>query len=100
LCKTDNETIEIKNISVQSSYQGKGLGTLLLKHAIDKAKSSGFKRIVIGTGNSSIGQLYLYQKAGFRITQIKRDFFRTNYDEPIIENGIECRDMIVLMKEL
>lgn len=100
LCMTDNQTIEIKNISVKSDYQGKGLGTSLLNDAIDKATSKGFKKIVIGTGNSSIGQLYLYQKAGFRITKIIQDFFRENYPDPIIENGIECRDMIVLTKDL
>jgi ribosomal protein S18 acetylase RimI-like enzyme len=100
LYKRDHKTIEIKNVSVLSDYQGKGIGTRLLHDAIDKAKLNGFKKIVIGTGNSSVGQLYLYQKVGFRITEILPDFFKKNYADPIIENGIECRDMIVLTKEL
>lgn len=96
----DTETIEIKNIAVEEKYHGKGLGTILLHDAIDKATSNGFKKIIIGTGNSSIGQLYLYQKVGFRITEIKKNFFTENYNEPITENGIECKDMIVLTREL
>lgn len=100
LFKTHNDTVEIKNISIQNNHQRKGLGTLLLQYAIDQAKSSGFKKVVIGTGNSSIGQLYLYQKVGFRITNIVHNFFVENYELPIIENGIECRDMIVLTKAL
>jgi ribosomal protein S18 acetylase RimI-like enzyme len=100
LCNVDHETIEIKNIVVDERFQGRGIGTLLLDDAIQKAKSKGFKKIIIGTGNSSIGQLYLYQKVGFRISGIKVDFFRENYSEPIFENGIECRDMIVLEIEL
>jgi ribosomal protein S18 acetylase RimI-like enzyme len=96
----DHETVEIKNIAVEESFQGKGIGTILLNDAVEKAKMKGLKKIIIGTGNSSVGQLYLYQKVGFRITGIERDFFKENYHEPIIENGIECRDMIVLTKEL
>jgi ribosomal protein S18 acetylase RimI-like enzyme len=100
LYPVDKETVEIKNIAIAENYQGCGIGTHVLKHAIEKAKLSGLKKIIIGTGNSSVGQLHLYQKVGFRITDIKRNFFKDNYDQPIIENGIECRDMIVLTKEL
>jgi aminoglycoside 6'-N-acetyltransferase I len=100
LYKVDEETIEIKNIVVAEKWQGRGIGTVLLNDAIERLKSMGLKKVIIGTGNSSIGQLYLYQKAGFRISEIKTDFFIKNYPEPIIENGIKCVDMIVLTKEL
>lgn len=100
LYNVDKETTEIKNIVVDEKFQGKGIGTILLNDAIERAKLSELKKIIIGTGNSSIGQLYLYQKVGFRITDIKADFFKINYSEPIIENGIECRDMIILTREL
>ena len=100
LYEVDDDTTEIKNIAVNSHCQGRGFGTTLLKDAIEKAMSKGMKKIIIGTGNSSIKQLYLYQKIGFRITDIKADFFSDNYQEPILENGIECRDQIILTKEL
>lgn len=100
LCPLDNNTIEIKNIAVAIRHQAKGLGTHLLHDAMEKSKIDGFKKIVIGTGNSSTRQLNLYQKLGFKITAIKSDYFRDNYDEPIFENGTQCTDMIVLTKEL
>lgn len=93
-------SVEIKNIAVHEGHRNKGVGHAMLKGAIEKAGSMGFKRIVIGTGNSSIGQLYLYQKVGFRITAVLKDFFKDNYPEPIIENGIPCVDMVVLAMEL
>ncbi len=92
--------IEIKNIVVEETHQGRGIGTLLLHDVIAKSKLGGLKKLIIGTGNSSVGQLYLYQKAGFRITHIIPNFFSDNYEQPIFENGIECRDMIVLTKHL
>lgn len=100
LYAVDNEIIEIKNIVIAEEHQGKGLGTILLNDALEKSGAKGFKKIIIGTGNSSVGQLYLYQKVGFRITNIKLNFFSEHYHEPIFENGIACRDMIVLTKEL
>lgn len=94
------DTIEIMNIAVAPAFQGQGLGKLLLAEAKRIAKLTGAKSMRIGTGNSSLSQLALYQKAGFRIESIDRDFFVRNYDEPIIENGIVCRDMIRLSMEL
>lgn len=100
LTKIDQNTIELKNIAVDEKYQGKGIGKQLVLDAIKKAKEVGFKTIEVGTGNSSFSQLALYQKCGFRITGVDKDFFTKNYTEKIIENGIVCRDMIKLSQEL
>lgn len=93
-------TVEIMNIAVSEEFQGKGLGKQLILDAMNRIKQAGYKRIEIGTGNSSIGQLALYQKCGFRISRIERDFFLRNYPEVIMENGIQCVDMIRLSLDL
>jgi ribosomal protein S18 acetylase RimI-like enzyme len=96
-----NETVaEIKNISVVEHLQGRGIGAFLLKDAVQKAKFQGFKKLMIATGNSSVGPLNLYQKLGFRIVEIQKDYFIENYPEPIIENGILCSDKLVLEMEV
>lgn len=100
LFQLDYDTFEIKNIAVAPAWQSKGIGTKLLCDAMEKVKSQGSKKLVIGTGNSSVGQLRLYQKVGFRITEVRKDFFTRNYSEPILENGVPCVDMIVLTMEL
>lgn len=96
LIQLDERTAEIMNVAVSEHMQGKGLGKRLVLHALNVAKSKGMSKVEIGTGNSSIGQLALYQKCGFRITGIIEDFFIQNYPEPIFENGIQCRDMVRL----
>ncbi|MBH5318807.1 GNAT family N-acetyltransferase [Paenibacillus sp. GSMTC-2017] len=100
LIRTRPETIEIVNIAVAEHYQGKGIGKRLVHHAIQEAKSLGIRTIEIGTGNSSVNQLALYQKCGFRITGVDRDFFIRHYDEEIFENGIQVIDMIRLSQDL
>ena len=100
LLPTRPKTVEIVNVAVAEEQQGKGIGKLLINDAIRVAKDRGYKTIEIGTGNSSIGQFALYQKCGFRIIAVDFDFFIRHYEEEIFENGIQCRDMIRLTKDL
>lgn len=94
------DSVEIVNLAVYENFQGKGIGEQLIAHAIQTARHLGFKTIEIGTGNSSIGQLALYQKCGFRVDHIEKDYFTKNYMDEIYENGIRCRDMIRLKQDL
>ncbi|RHX85502.1 GNAT family N-acetyltransferase [Leptospira stimsonii] len=100
LIYTRPETMELVNVAVEERFQGKGIGKSLVLHAISKAKELKMKVLEIGTGNSSLSQLALYQKCGFRISGIDRDFFLKHYAEPIYENGIRCTDMIRLSLDL
>ena len=92
--------IEIKNIAVNETWQGRGIGTLMLAHAAQTAKAKNYKTLLIGTGNSSINELRFYQRQGFDIFDIKKDFFVNNYPDPIFEDGIQCKHMIMLKKQL
>lgn len=100
LIPTRPDTIELVNVAVDEAHQGKGFGKKLVLHAIEVAKSLGYKTIEVGTGNSSVGQLALYQKCGFRMTWIDRDFFLRHYEEEIYENGIQVIDMVRLSQDI
>ncbi len=86
---------EIKNIVLVEAARGQGKGKALLATTLAMLAAEGATAVEIGTGNSSLEQLALYQKAGFRIVGIVPDFF-ADYPEPIIENAIECKDMVRL----
>lgn len=100
LIRTRPETIEIVNVAVHEDHQNKGIGKKLVLFAIDKAREENMKTIEIGTGNCGWGQLALYQKCGFRISGVDRDFFIKHYKEKIYENGIQVMDMIRLSLDL
>lgn len=90
---------ELKNIAVHDDYQGRGIAKVLIERIKELAKASGAHVLEVGTGNSSLSQLALYQKCGFRMHRIEHGFFES-YPEPIIENGLRCLDMVRLRADL
>ena len=65
ILETRPKTMEIMNIAVVEHLQGKGIGKRLLSHAIETAKGYGMSKLEVGTGNSSVSQLALYQNVDF-----------------------------------
>lgn len=91
---------EIKNIAVHPSYQGMGIGTKLISHAIHQCTADDYHELKIATGNTSIHQLRLYQKMGFVVETEIAKYFIDNYPEPIYEHGQQCTDLIILSMNL
>jgi len=91
--------VELKNVALSPEYRGKGLGKEILKNAFERYRKKSFKKMIVGTANSSIDNIAFYQKAGFRIAGIRKNFF-DKYSEPIYENGIRAIDMIMFEKHL
>ncbi len=86
---------ELMAIAVHPDHQRAGYGTALLKHVIELFRASGARRLEVGTGTFGY-QLAFYQRQGFRVDHIDRDFFVLNYPEPIFEDGIQLFDMLRL----
>lgn len=88
--------VELKNLAVVEDLQGQGYGRRLLQAAADFSRAQGYHRLVVGTGNSSLHNLAFYQRAGFRLTEVRRNYFLHHYSEPIYENGIRCQDLVMM----
>ena len=100
LLPVDKQTIEIKNIAISPAYQGKGLGSWILKKAEEIARKGAYITIIVGTADCGTKQIQFYEKHGYSKYAIKENFFLENYAQPIYENGIILKDMIMLRKEL
>jgi ribosomal protein S18 acetylase RimI-like enzyme len=90
------QEVELKAVAVTPERHGQGVGRRMLRQVLADLRTRGARRAIVGTGNSGIGQLAFYQKAGFRLWRIERDFFspERGYPEGIEENGIPLRDMV------
>lgn len=75
LYRIDADAVEIMNIAVSESYQGKGIGSSLIDKAIAIAKDEGYKQIIVGTADCAIKQIRFYEKNGFIKYDIKKHYF-------------------------
>ena len=99
LSRLKPDIFEIMNIAVAQELQSSGIGTRLLKHVIEQSRNQGGKILQVGTGTFG-EQLIFYQKLGFRAEAVWRDHFSANYPQPLIEHGIQHRDMLRLTMNL
>ena len=95
-------SVELKAVAVDAAHQNRGIGRLMLAAVIEELRRRGVRRAVVGTANAGIGQLAYYQKAGFRLLRIERDFFSPARGYPAVmqDNGIRLRDMVWMDLEL
>lgn len=90
----NREPSEIVEMAVAEGQQGRGLGRRMVEWIVGEARRRGKRKLVVGTSSVSAGNILFYQKCGFRPEEVRRDYF-WYYDEPVVENGLPTRDMIV-----
>ncbi|MGX7420029.1 GNAT family N-acetyltransferase [Carnobacterium gallinarum] len=100
LCLKTQNKAEIMNVAIKEELQGRGLGRYLLEQVLIEAKKQTIIEVEIATGNSSLGQLVLYQSLGFEKFAEIPNYFVEHYPEPIYENGLQCKDQIWLKRRL
>jgi len=94
-----NDPCEIMELAVVPERHGQGIGRQIVTWLVDEARRRGKAAVLVGTANSSIGNIAFYQKIGFRMDHVRKDYF-WYYREPIYEDGIQIRDMLVFRYEL
>lgn len=93
---------ELKAVAIAAAQQHRGLGRRMLAAVLADLRGRGIRRAVVGTSNAGIGQIAFYQKTGFRLWRIERDYFtpERGYDPDERENGLAHRDMVWFDQEL
>ena len=97
--RLNKEPCEIVELAVAGDRQGQGLGKQLVAALIDEARAHGHAEIIVGTANSSIDNIAFYQKCGFRMDHVRKDYF-WYLSEPVFEAGIRIRDLLVFRQEI
>jgi GNAT superfamily N-acetyltransferase len=94
-----DDPCELVDLAIAPERHGQGLGKKLVAWLVEEARRRGKRQLLVGTANASIGNIAFYQKCGFRMDHIRRDYF-WYYREPHYENGIQIRDMLVFQYDL
>ncbi|MBO9592908.1 MAG: GNAT family N-acetyltransferase [Niabella sp.] len=94
------DELEIKNIAIAVSHQNKGIGSFLIRQLVELARKQHYKTLLVGTADTGLQQIRFYERNGFRQFAIRENFFTEHYPQPIFENGIQLKDMILLRRAL
>lgn len=95
----EKDPSEILYIAVAAVLRGCGYGKQILQALQDELPSRGGRSLLVGTANASLENIAFYQKCGFRMYEIRRDYF-AYIQPPVLEHGIQLRDMLVLRYDL
>jgi len=95
------DTFEIKSLAVEEERRSTGIGAALVQKAAAHCAVRGARRLIVATAAASIPALQFYQRQGFRIHHIVRDFYAPERGyRPLELNGIPLRDEVILDLDL
>ena len=60
---------EFKRLYVRDSHRGRGVGMQLTRRALERARTLGYRRVVLDTLPTMVGAIATYRKMGFRATE-------------------------------
>jgi ribosomal protein S18 acetylase RimI-like enzyme len=102
IVETDEPAIyEIKSLAVAEKLRSRGIGAELVKAACAHGRRRNARSLLVATAAASIPALQFYQRQGFRIRRVIRDFYgRERGYRPLELNGIPLLDEVILDLEL
>ena len=86
LSPVDEELIKIRQVTVDETYRGKGIGTEMIKFAESHSLSEGYKRIVMHARKFSVG---FYIGLGYEI--MGEEFMEVTIPHYKIQKELECQ---------
>ncbi len=95
----EHQPSEIIYIAVAETQRGHGYGKQIMQTLQHELRKRGGQSLLVGTANSSLENIAFYQKCGFRMFEIRRDYF-AYIQPPIVDRGIPLRDMLVFRYDL
>ncbi len=95
----EDEPSEIVYIAVAPDLRGRGYGKQIIHVLQEELRWRRGHSLLVGTANSAFENIAFYQKCGFRMFEIRRDYF-AYIQPPIAEHGIVLRDMLILRYDL
>lgn len=93
-----NGVLELKNIAVAPTAQGRGYGKAMVDFLIRTYKGQ-YAVLQVGTGDSP-STIPFYEACGFCRHHVVKNFFTDHYDHPIYEGEVQLVDMVYLQREL
>jgi GNAT superfamily N-acetyltransferase len=88
---------ELKSLAVTGRRRSQGIGTALVQAAVAHCRDRNARLLLVATAAASIEALKFYQRLGFRISHVIRDFYVPERGYRALDlNGIPLLDEVIL----
>lgn len=74
----------VNNVAVAPAYQGRGLGSLLMRDLIESARARGIDAITLEVGASNDRAIGLYRRFGFESVGVRKKYYDNTEDALIM----------------
>ena len=93
---------ELKNLAIVEGRRRLGFGRSMIGAVLAELKDRGVRRVEVATSGADTGNLEFYQRCGFRLLRIERDYFSParGYPEGFSLFGLPAADLVVLDQTL
>ncbi len=94
--------VELTLVAVDEARQGLGHGVAMLEVVVVAVAADGVRRVLVGTAAAGAGTLRFYQRCGFRVHSVERDYFDAarGYDGTEAIEGVPIRDLVWFDREI
>jgi ribosomal protein S18 acetylase RimI-like enzyme len=89
---------ELKNLAIVEGHRRLGFGRSMIGAVLAELRARGVRRVEVATSGADTGNLEFYQRCGFRLLRIERDYFSParGYPEGFSLFGLPASDLVVL----
>jgi [ribosomal protein S18]-alanine N-acetyltransferase len=78
------DEIHLNNVAMLPHLRGQGIGTALLQHIVEEGRRLGAKRATLEVRASNEGARRLYERLGFSVSAIRRDYYTNPVEDALI----------------
>lgn len=76
--------IHIMNLAVHQAFRRQGIGEALIRTVLKEARSRGGERATLEVRQSNIPAIRLYEKLGFKVIAIRRDYYDVPREDALV----------------
>jgi [ribosomal protein S18]-alanine N-acetyltransferase len=86
------DEIHINNVALRHQYQGRGLGSLLLRHVLEAGANRGAERATLEVRRSNAPARRLYERLGFEVAATRQNYYMSPPEDALIlwKGGLNC----------
>jgi len=78
------DEIHINNVAMRPGFRAQGIGTALLRRVLAEARQLGARRATLEVRASNEGARRLYERLGFYVAGVRRDYYTNPVEDALI----------------